>query len=99
MSARLGSRLCYHLRVCSFSEVARGLGFDLSATQLEAFAVYRDRTVEAAARFNLTAVRDPDGIEQRHFIECLALGCLLLEAGVLKVRDDYNVLDIGSGAG
>ena len=83
----------------SFSEVARDLGFDLSSAQVAAFVAYRDRIAEAAQRFNLTAVRSPNGIEQRHFLECLALGRLLLDEGLFGLARDDIVLDIGSGAG
>ena len=83
----------------SFSKLARVLGFDLSAAQLEAFAFFRDRIVEASTRFNLTAVRDPKAIEQRHFLESLALGRLLLDEGALPPHGDCTALDLGSGAG
>jgi 16S rRNA (guanine527-N7)-methyltransferase len=85
--------------VPSFSELARGLGFDLSPAQLEAFAVFRDRIIEASTRFNLTAVRDPKAIEQRHFLESLALGRLLLDEGALPPGGSCTALDLGSGAG
>jgi 16S rRNA (guanine527-N7)-methyltransferase len=85
--------------VPSFSEVARDLGFDLSPAQLESFAAYRDRIAEAAGRFNLTTVRDPDGIDKRHFLESLSLARLLVDSGLLATVGGQKVLDLGSGAG
>jgi 16S rRNA (guanine527-N7)-methyltransferase len=80
-----------------YAAAARDLGFDLDPTALERFAEYRDRLAGAAQQFNLTTVRDPEGIEVRHFLESLAFGRLLERQGLLVSGAD--VLDIGSGAG
>jgi 16S rRNA (guanine527-N7)-methyltransferase len=53
---------------------------------------YLDLLLEANAKFNLTAVRDPDGIRVRHFEDSLKL----LEAADFTGK---SVLDVGSGAG
>jgi 16S rRNA (guanine527-N7)-methyltransferase len=80
-----------------FAERARAAGAVIEPGQAAAFREYRDRIVDAATRFNLTAVRDPVEIERRHFLEALALGALLRESGVL--HEDTRMIDIGSGAG
>jgi 16S rRNA (guanine527-N7)-methyltransferase len=80
-----------------FTERARAAGAAIEPGQAAAFREYRDRIVDAATRFNLTAVRDPVEIERRHFLEALALGALLRESGVL--HEDTRMIDIGSGAG
>ncbi len=83
----------------TFLEQARALGFDLTQAQARAFERYRDAVIGAAARFNLTAVRDPEGIERRHFLESLALGRRLVDAGALPPDGDCQALDLGTGAG
>ncbi len=73
------------------------LGFSLGAQQLHQLQRYRDLLVSAAQRFNLTAVREPAAIEQRHVLESLAFAAALLEERVLAA--DMQVMDLGSGAG
>jgi 16S rRNA (guanine527-N7)-methyltransferase len=78
-------------------QVARRLGVDLDEAQARRFRIYRDRIVASAREFNLTAVRDPEAIETRHFIEALAFGALLAKRGLLT--EGARLLDVGSGAG
>jgi 16S rRNA (guanine527-N7)-methyltransferase len=86
------------LRVATdFRETARRLGVELSDGQARQFRTFRDSLVRAAKEFNLTAVRDPDNIEKRHFLEAIAFGSLLDQRGLLA--QGKRVLDIGSGAG
>jgi 16S rRNA (guanine527-N7)-methyltransferase len=80
-----------------FAAAARDLGFDLDRQALGRFAAYRDAIIEAAASFNLTAVRDAAAIERRHFLESLSLARLLDDEGLLPAG--CSILDIGSGAG
>lgn len=58
-------------------------------------AVYLELLVRWNARMNLTAVRNPEAIVQRHFGESLFAGACLKEQGVLT----GEILDLGSGAG
>ncbi|HEU5318087.1 MAG TPA: 16S rRNA (guanine(527)-N(7))-methyltransferase RsmG [Chloroflexota bacterium] len=71
---------------------AAALGLALDAAQLALFDRYAARLIEGAASFNLTTVRDPDGIVDRHFLDSLsALAALPPES--------HTVIDVGSGAG
>src|SRR5688572_14902174 len=79
------------------SEAAESLGLHLSASAIGRLETYRDLIASAAERFNLTAVRQPEAIEQRHLVESLALAALLEREGLLSAG--LRVLDIGSGAG
>jgi 16S rRNA (guanine527-N7)-methyltransferase len=56
------------------------------------FEAYLELLVRWNQRLSLTAVRDPDQIIQRHFVECAFV------AGRLP-QDIGNLLDYGSGAG
>jgi 16S rRNA (guanine527-N7)-methyltransferase len=67
--------------------VPRGLYSQLSA--------YLDLLLKWNARTNLTAIRNPEEIVQRHFGESLFAG---LELG-RRLPADATVLDFGSGAG
>jgi 16S rRNA (guanine527-N7)-methyltransferase len=81
----------------SFGAASRDLGVDFDEAALRHFDLYRDLLVESAQQFNLTTVRDPEGIEVRHFLESVAFGLLLRGHGLLE--DGARVLDIGTGAG
>ena len=80
-----------------FAAAALDLGFDLNKIALRRFEIYRDMLVDASQQFNLTTIRDSEGIENRHFLESLAFGKVLQQHGLLY--DAANVLDIGTGAG
>jgi 16S rRNA (guanine527-N7)-methyltransferase len=56
---------------------------------------YLDLLLKWNARTNLTAIRDPEEIVQRHFGESLFTGIHLAQ----RLPADATVLDLGSGAG
>jgi 16S rRNA (guanine527-N7)-methyltransferase len=58
-------------------------------------SVYLDLLLKWNARTNLTAIRDPEEIVQRHFGESLFAGIHLAQ----RLPADATVLDLGSGAG
>jgi 16S rRNA (guanine527-N7)-methyltransferase len=67
----------------------------LSAAQLDAFAAYTRLLVREGSRLNLTSLREPEAIEQRHFGESLSL---------LQALESFEAfaspaIDIGTGAG
>ena len=66
--------------------------FQLSAEQAQRFESYLDLLVRWNARINLTAVRAPEEIVQRHFAECIF-------AARQIPREVKTLLDFGSGAG
>ena len=49
------------------------LGVSLDADALERFARYRDLLLERSAQFNLTAIREPEEIERRLFLDAIAM--------------------------
>ena len=63
----------------------------------EKLAAYLELILKWNARTNLTAIRDPEQIIQRHFGESIFTGLALAEAGV--VPRGTTLLDFGSGAG
>jgi 16S rRNA (guanine527-N7)-methyltransferase len=64
----------------------------LDSAQAGAFEVYFSLILRWNARVNLTAIRDEEGILQRHFVESIACA-RALPTGI------HTLLDFGSGAG
>jgi len=75
---------------------AAALGLALDASQLAAFAQYRELLLAWNARFNLTAITDPHAILTRHFLDSLTV--TLAVSAEWRARS-LRVLDVGSGAG
>jgi 16S rRNA (guanine527-N7)-methyltransferase len=72
--------------------VARA-GLDpLSLEVASRFESYLELLLKWNARLNLTAIRDPEEILERHFVECIFAACQL-PAGI------RTLLDFGSGGG
>lgn len=73
--------------------VHRQLGIRLSRAQLSALSLYERELVDWNNRFNLTAIRDPQEIHIKHFLDSLT--CLL----VVRETAVSRMIDIGTGAG
>ena len=72
-------------------ENAARCGVPLTEEQAQLLDRYAALLVETNARFNLTAITDPEGIENKHFIDSLLLAAQPEVAG--------SLVDVGSGAG
>ncbi len=66
----------------------------LDESRLRAISIYIDLLLKWNARINLTAIRDPDEIVQRHFGESL-----FAAKHLLKQKWPQTAIDLGSGAG
>ncbi len=75
--------------------VAPFLQVPLSERQLSQLCSYLELLLRWNARINLTAVRDPEAIVQRHFGESLFTAAHLFTPG----QQQGNLVDVGSGAG
>ena len=73
--------------------VHRQLGLHLSHKQLSALSLYERELLDWNLRFNLTAIRDPQEIHIKHFLDSLT--CLL----AMRMPAPVNLIDIGTGAG
>ena len=71
----------------------RQLGLRLSRAQLSALSLYERELVDWNTRFNLTAIRDPQEIHIKHFLDSLT--CLV----ALRETSVGRLIDIGTGAG
>jgi 16S rRNA (guanine527-N7)-methyltransferase len=71
----------------------RQLGLHLTRSQLSALSLYERELVDWNMRFNLTAIRDPQEIQVKHFLDSLT--CLQ----VMGEKSYGRLIDVGTGAG
>jgi 16S rRNA (guanine527-N7)-methyltransferase len=69
------------------------LGIQLSSRQLNALELYEQELLLWNEQINLTAIREPEHIRIKHFLDSLT--CLL----VMRDSPPARVVDVGSGAG
>jgi len=69
------------------------LGIQLSQAQLSILKEYEHELLAGNRKINLTAIRDPELIWIKHFLDSLT--CLL----VMRVSNMERVVDVGTGAG
>ena len=68
-------------------------GLSLSPRQMSQLAVYERELLRWNEKFNLTAIRDVEGIRAKHFLD--SLSCSL----AWKEQVPRRLIDVGSGAG
>lgn len=68
-------------------------GVSLSDLQVEQFKLYEQELLEWNNRFNLTAIRDAEGIRSKHFLD--SISCMRAWGNVVP----GSLIDIGTGAG
>jgi 16S rRNA (guanine527-N7)-methyltransferase len=69
------------------------LGIRLTPAQLAALSLYEHELLDWNTRMNLTAIRDPEMVRKKHFLDSLT--CLL----VMRDTPIERVIDVGTGAG
>ena len=70
------------------------VGIQLNWEQLNAFQTFEQELLEWNTKFNLTAIRDVEGIRTKHFLD--SLSCLL---AFDKQKLPESLIDVGTGAG
>ncbi len=83
-------------------EASGRLGVSLDAAALARFVRYRDLLLERSSQFNLTAIREPEEIERRLFLDAIAMVPeldRLTGAGGFRTDRSIRVIDVGAGAG
>lgn len=81
------------------ASAAAGAGVPLDGDRIARFGAYRDLLLDRNARTNLTAVRDPIGVERRLFLDALLMVPTLDRLRAAHGRAGFRLVDIGSGAG
>lgn len=69
------------------------LGIQLNPAQIGALETYERELLEWNSRMNLTAIREPEGVRFKHFLDSFT--CLQVMRGTSMER----VIDVGTGAG
>lgn len=77
----------------SATELFQMFGLKLSEKNYSDFDKYSELLIEWNEKINLTAITDPEGITEKHFLDSLAI----FKTGYLK--DNFTVIDVGTGAG
>lgn len=72
---------------------AAALGLELTEKQLSQFDTYAELLIETNKQFNLTAIKNPDEIVTKHFVDSLTV------FAVADFPQNASVIDIGTGAG
>jgi 16S rRNA (guanine527-N7)-methyltransferase len=78
---------------------ARQLGVELDVHQLDLFERYFRLLKSASSRISLTSVTGYEAVQQRHFLESLALLPALRQVDLLAPGRQERVMDLGAGAG
>jgi 16S rRNA (guanine527-N7)-methyltransferase len=74
-------------------EAQQLFGVSLSAKQVTMLATYERKLLEWNAKFNLTAIRDVEGIRSKHFLD--SISCVQ----AWKHNPPVSLIDVGTGAG
>jgi len=78
-------------------EGAGKLGIEFNARQVKQFELYYQELIEWNKKINLTAITDYSSVQVKHFLDSLTITLALPEKEVEK--PDFNIIDIGTGAG
>ena len=78
---------------------AEALGVPVSPTAREQLKSYLRLLTERSAQFNLTAIRDPQAMERRLFLDAMAMIPALDRVVAANGSPPVRLIDVGSGAG
>jgi 16S rRNA (guanine527-N7)-methyltransferase len=73
------------------------LGIELNARQVRQFELYYQELIEWNKKINLTAITDYSSVQVKHFLDSLTITLVLPDKDV--ENQDFNIIDIGTGAG
>ena len=71
------------------------LGLSLNSRQLEQFHIYYQELLDWNKKINLTAITDYEEVQIKHFLDSLTV---ILAWQQIK-KTDFNLIDVGTGAG
>jgi 16S rRNA (guanine527-N7)-methyltransferase len=78
-------------------EGADKLGVKLDSKQIDQFELYYQELIEWNKKFNLTNITDCQEIQVKHFLDSLTV--LLALTKEETKEPDFNIIDVGTGAG
>ena len=76
-----------------FRNSMNSIGIELTDPQLNAFETYYDMLIDRNKVMNLTAITEFDEVMDKHFLDSVYL------FRSIKLKADYKLIDIGTGAG
>lgn len=76
-----------------FSRLFESAGIVITKKNYGKFSRYAELLVETNKKFNLTAITDPQGIAEKHFLDSL------LPLKIAEIPDNAQLADVGTGAG
>jgi 16S rRNA (guanine527-N7)-methyltransferase len=76
---------------------ASELGIKLDARQVDRFELYYRELIQWNKKTNLTAITDHSSVQTKHFLDSLTI-ILALPAKEME-RPDFDIVDVGTGAG
>lgn len=76
-----------------FRNSMNSIGIELTDSQLNAFETYYDMLIDRNKVMNLTAITEFDEVMDKHFLDSVYL------FRSIKLKADYKLIDIGTGAG
>ena len=78
-------------------EGATKLGIELNARQINQFELYYQELIQWNKKFNLTSITDYHEVQVKHFLDSLTV-TLASRAEEMR-KPNFNIIDIGTGAG
>jgi len=78
-------------------EGACKLGIAFNVRQVKQFELYYQELIEWNRKINLTAITDYSSVQVKHFLDSLTITLAL--TGEEAEKPDFNIVDIGTGAG
>jgi 16S rRNA (guanine527-N7)-methyltransferase len=78
-------------------EGASKLGIEFNTRQIKQFELYYQELIEWNKKINLTAITDYSSVQVKHFLDSLTVTLALPQEEM--ERPDFDIIDIGTGAG
>lgn len=75
------------------TEGAASFSLRLTERQVKRFSIYCDTLLEWNQKMNLTAIKEPNEVAVRHFVDSLTL------LSVCEIKEGARLIDVGTGAG
>lgn len=72
---------------------SKAFGISLTDANIEEFDIYKNFLLEYNEKVNLTAIKEPEDIAVKHFIDSLSV------LKFCEIKQNANLIDIGTGAG
>ncbi|MBQ6624280.1 MAG: 16S rRNA (guanine(527)-N(7))-methyltransferase RsmG [Clostridia bacterium] len=76
-----------------FTKNVKDFNIDLKDVEIEMFDKYAQMLIDCNKKFNLTAIKEPDEIVLKHFVDSLSI------MNTVEFCEGQTLIDVGTGAG